>query len=93
MQAPLSELLTVFLAQINQAVATTIRAGVEFTYLLKVDRPPSERMGANTSCMKRTPTLYMSNLSGAFNRQSTGESSAATGFGGALQTCKFGLEV
>lgn len=55
------------------------------THLLNVDRPPSERMGANTSCMKRTPTLYISKRSGAFKRQSTGERSAATGFGGALQ--------
>lgn len=37
------------------------------------------------TCSSTTPTLYMSKRSGALRRHRTGDSSAATGAGGALQ--------
>ena len=53
-------------------------------HLLKAARPLSDCRGPNTSCRKVMPTLYMSKRSGLFMRHRMGDSSAATGRGGAL---------
>jgi hypothetical protein len=47
----------------------------------------SLRSPGKAICSSTTPMLYMSNLSGAFMRHSTGDRKAATGRGGGLGVC------
>ena len=53
---------------------------------MQASRTHVRKLG-KTICRKRTPTLYMSNLSGLFRRHRMGDSKAATGRGGALGVC------
>ena len=71
-------------------VDTPVCPGSAGTHLLKAARPLSDCSGVNTSCRNVMPVLYMSKRSGLLSRHNIGDSSAASGRGGALRSVQEG---